>query len=108
MMLTQTPKEIQKTEPLEDRGELFGDYIGDIMALYRGFDFLDPPRGLGSHRKWAVGYPDNRKDIDLSMASTKIYGQSIMGILLRALYIGIWVVVKIMVLFWIPIIIIPF
>ena len=35
----QTPKGIQKLDPLEDYRELYRNYIGVIMALYRGSNF---------------------------------------------------------------------
>ena len=44
MLTTQTPKRIQKLDPLEPWGKFYKEYIGVIWGIY----FLDPPRGLGS------------------------------------------------------------
>ena len=38
-MDTQTPKRIQKLDPLEPYGKFYKDYIGVIMGLYRGSNF---------------------------------------------------------------------
>ena len=36
---SQTPKGISKLDPLEEYGEMYGDYVGVIMALYRDLIF---------------------------------------------------------------------
>ena len=37
-----------KLDPLEPYGRLHKENLGVTIGLYRGFIFLDPPRGLGT------------------------------------------------------------